>query len=169
MQELGFITIGSKIDPDDWQPGRKTADIVDAVLTQAQRYATKGCQTHDPPLCGNIILLHDGGGNREATIEALPQIIEALRSRGFRIVSVPDLLGKTRAEVMPQLAPNEVLSARLNDAIFTLLNGLMVFIYLVFLFGDVLMSARLLGIGRWPRLTAYANRPRCPRRISNHP
>jgi cellulose synthase/poly-beta-1,6-N-acetylglucosamine synthase-like glycosyltransferase/peptidoglycan/xylan/chitin deacetylase (PgdA/CDA1 family)/spore germination protein YaaH len=147
VQELGFITIGSKIDPDDWQPGRKTADIVDAVLTQAQRYATKGCQTHDPPICGNIILLHDGGGNREATIEALPQIIEALRSRGFRIVSVPDLLGKSRAEVMPELAPNEVLSARLNDAIFTLLNGLMVFIYLVFLFGDVLMSARLLGIG----------------------
>jgi cellulose synthase/poly-beta-1,6-N-acetylglucosamine synthase-like glycosyltransferase len=48
---------------------------------------------------------------------------------------------------MPQLAPNEVVSARLNDAIFTLLNGLMVFIYMVFLFGDVLMSGRLLGIG----------------------
>ncbi|HKT50945.1 MAG TPA: glycosyltransferase [Candidatus Angelobacter sp.] len=147
VQELGFITIGSKIDPDDWQPGRKTTDIVDAVLTQAQRYATKGCQTHDPPLCGNIILLHDGGGNREATIQALPQIIEGLRSRGFKVVSVPELLGKSRAEVMPQLGPNELLSARLNDAIFTLLNGLMVFIYLVFLFGDVLMSGRLLGIG----------------------
>ncbi|HEU5413687.1 MAG TPA: glycosyltransferase [Candidatus Angelobacter sp.] len=147
VQELGFITIGSKIDPDDWQPGRKTADIVDAVLTQAQRYATKGCQMHDPPLCGNIILLHDGGGNREATIQALPQIIDGLRSKGFKIVSVPELLGKNRAEVMPQLAPNEVLSARLNDAIFTLLNGLMVFIYMVFLFGDVLMSGRLLGIG----------------------
>jgi peptidoglycan-N-acetylglucosamine deacetylase len=147
VQKLGFITVGSKIDPDDWQRGRTAEQIVSDVLKQANAYATAGCDTRDRGICGNIILLHDGGGNREATIKALPEIIEGLRANGFKIVSVEQLLGKTRADVMPPLSPNELWAARLNDAIFTLLQGLMAFIFLVFLFGDILMSGRLLGIG----------------------
>ena len=41
---------------------------------------------------GGIILLHDGGGNRQETVDALPKIIRALRARGYRLVSVPRLL-----------------------------------------------------------------------------
>ena len=147
VQQQGFITIGSKIDPDDWQRGRTPDQIVAAVLEQANKFATRGCKVHQPPVCGNVILLHDGGGDREATIRALPRIIEGLRAAGFKIVSVEELLGKTRADVMPQLAPNEILAARLDDATFTMLNWLGVFIYWVFLLGDILMSGRLLGIG----------------------
>ena len=56
-------------------------------------------------------------------------------------------MGKTRADVMPKLAPNEIMAARLNDATFTMLNILILIIKWVFLLGDVLMSGRLLGIG----------------------
>src|SRR5450432_374885 len=147
VQSMGFITIGSKIDPDDWQRGRTVQDIVTAVMDQAERYATDACQTHQPPVCGNIILLHDGGGDREATVQALPQIIERLRADGFKIVTVEELMGKTRADVMLKLVPNEILAARLNDATFTMLNILILIIKWVFLLGDILMSGRLLGIG----------------------
>jgi peptidoglycan-N-acetylglucosamine deacetylase len=41
---------------------------------------------------GAIILMHDGGGDRSQTIAALPTIIRALRSRGFHLVTVPQLL-----------------------------------------------------------------------------
>lgn len=41
---------------------------------------------------GGIALLHDGGGNRGATVAALPIIIEALKKRGYRFVTVPQLL-----------------------------------------------------------------------------
>ena len=41
---------------------------------------------------GAIILLHDGGGNREKSVEALPIIITALRSQGYEFVTVPELL-----------------------------------------------------------------------------
>jgi peptidoglycan/xylan/chitin deacetylase (PgdA/CDA1 family) len=41
---------------------------------------------------GAIILMHDGGGTRTQTIEALPLIIKGLRSRGYKLVSVPQLL-----------------------------------------------------------------------------
>jgi cellulose synthase/poly-beta-1,6-N-acetylglucosamine synthase-like glycosyltransferase/peptidoglycan/xylan/chitin deacetylase (PgdA/CDA1 family) len=147
VQSQGYITVGSKIDPDDWQPGRTSEQIVTAVLDQAARYSNADCQEQDPPVCGNIILLHDGGGDRSATVRALPGIIEGLRSRGFQIVGIDNLLDKTRAEVMPQLSPQEIRSARLDNATFVLLTWMGIFVWLVFIVGDVLMSARLLGIG----------------------
>jgi len=56
------------IDPRDWK--QPTAD--ELLLTVVSQF--------EP---GGIILLHDGGGNREATIAALPKIIEAARERGY--------------------------------------------------------------------------------------
>jgi peptidoglycan-N-acetylglucosamine deacetylase len=41
---------------------------------------------------GAIILLHDAGGDRIETVEALPKIIAALRARHYRLVTVPRLL-----------------------------------------------------------------------------
>ena len=41
---------------------------------------------------GAIILLHDAGGARAQTIAALPAIIRGFRARGFRLVTVPQLL-----------------------------------------------------------------------------
>lgn len=42
---------------------------------------------------GSIILLHDGGGDRSQTVAAVPAIIKGLRQRGFKLVTVPKLLG----------------------------------------------------------------------------
>ena len=41
---------------------------------------------------GAIVLLHDGGGNRSQTLAAVPLIVRELRRRGFRLVTVPELL-----------------------------------------------------------------------------
>jgi cellulose synthase/poly-beta-1,6-N-acetylglucosamine synthase-like glycosyltransferase/peptidoglycan/xylan/chitin deacetylase (PgdA/CDA1 family)/spore germination protein YaaH len=147
VQEMHFITVGSKIDPNDWQRGRTAGQITAAVLEQADQAATTGCETRLPLSCGNIILLHDGGGDRSATVKALPQIIEGLRAKGFQIVSVEQLIGKTRTEVMQPLAANEIWSARLDDAAFTMFALISDFIVMVFFLGDILMSARLLGTG----------------------
>jgi peptidoglycan/xylan/chitin deacetylase (PgdA/CDA1 family) len=43
---------------------------------------------------GAILLMHDGGGSRSQTVAALPQIITKLRARGYRLVTVPELLIK---------------------------------------------------------------------------
>ncbi|MFX4933458.1 hypothetical protein ABTB90_19215, partial [Acinetobacter baumannii] len=51
------------------------------------------------------ILLHDAGGNRSATVAALPRIIEYFQKEGYQFVTVADLMGKTRDEVMPPV-PN---------------------------------------------------------------
>jgi peptidoglycan/xylan/chitin deacetylase (PgdA/CDA1 family) len=41
---------------------------------------------------GGIVLMHDGGGDRTATVEALPQIISSLRRQGYKFVTVPELM-----------------------------------------------------------------------------
>jgi peptidoglycan/xylan/chitin deacetylase (PgdA/CDA1 family) len=42
---------------------------------------------------GSIVLMHDGGGPRSQTVDALPGAIHNLRSRGFSFVTVSKLLG----------------------------------------------------------------------------
>lgn len=46
---------------------------------------------------GSVILMHDGGGDRRQTIEALPRIIRRLRAKGYTFVTV-DELAKARAK-----------------------------------------------------------------------
>jgi peptidoglycan/xylan/chitin deacetylase (PgdA/CDA1 family) len=41
---------------------------------------------------GAIVLMHDGGGNRERTVKALPEIITGLKQQGYRFVTLPELL-----------------------------------------------------------------------------
>lgn len=41
---------------------------------------------------GGIVLLHDGGGDRSKTVQALPQLIAELKKRGYQFVTVPELM-----------------------------------------------------------------------------
>ncbi|WP_442936341.1 polysaccharide deacetylase family protein [Nostoc sp.] len=41
---------------------------------------------------GFIVLMHDGGGDRHRTVEALPQIISGLKQQGYQFVTIPELL-----------------------------------------------------------------------------
>src|SRR5258708_3106358 len=101
-------------------------DIGGSVLRQADK--------------GNIILLHDGGGERAQTVAALPQIIDALRAKGYQFVSVSDLIGMTRAQVMLPLSAEERFEARADGFIFTLYQWFRFFIGMIFIPAIVRMS-----------------------------
>ena len=148
-QSLGYITIGNKIDPNDWKDNpRPTAEqIVQDTLSQLDEKPGT-YERCDPHPCGNIILLHDGGGNRSETVRALPMIARELRARGYNLVPVSALLHKASADVMPPIPDSERWSARVNFFAFWMLGTVYYwFIPWVFRLGDVLMSARLLIIG----------------------
>ncbi len=144
IQNLGYVTIGNKIDTNDW--GR--ASTQDAGRDYGQRLFEQiaAMETH-PWNKGSIILLHDGGGNREPTVAALPVLIEALRAKGYEIVPVSELMGKTRAEVMPALTPKQKWLAWVDSVAFFLSAFFNHFVIAVFFVGDILMSARLIIIG----------------------
>ncbi len=89
--QMNYITVGQKIDPQDWNifkpvPNRpdtkqlKTPqDIINGVLTEKEQ--------------GSIVLLHDAGGDRSRTVAALPGLIQQLRAQGYTFVSVAQLSG----------------------------------------------------------------------------
>ena len=62
----------------DWSKKATAASIESAV-----------CKGLTP---GGVALLHDGGGNRTATVAALPKIIANLKAKGYRFVTIPELL-----------------------------------------------------------------------------
>ena len=143
-QSMGYITVGNKLDTKDWEP--------DPPLTPQQIAAEvldhlPPCRPNDTMHCGNIVLMHDGGGNRERSVLALPLIIDGARARGFEFVSVHELMGKSIADVMPPLPPNEVWAARLNAISWALFTATISGITLIFFLGDILMTGRLVSIG----------------------
>lgn len=85
-QDLGYLVVLENIDPQDW--ARPGADIILQRIKQQRRD-------------GSIILLHDAGGDREQTVEALPHILDYLKTRGDSVVSLSTLLGTTRDTLMP--------------------------------------------------------------------
>jgi peptidoglycan/xylan/chitin deacetylase (PgdA/CDA1 family) len=85
-----LMTLWSVDTGDYLQPG--VAVIVQRVLAGAHP--------------GAIILMHDAGGTRTQTIEALPIVIEDLRTRGFHLVTVPQLLKDDPPPPGQPLPPN---------------------------------------------------------------
>ncbi|MGG0643300.1 polysaccharide deacetylase family protein [Sporosarcina gallistercoris] len=41
---------------------------------------------------GNVVLFHDGGGNRRQTVDALKEILPELKKEGYRFVSISELM-----------------------------------------------------------------------------
>lgn len=82
VRRLGMTTVLWNVDPSDYEdPGARV--IVERVASHARP--------------GAIIVLHDGGGMRAQTVAAVPRIVNALRRRGYRFVTVDHLLGYLRA------------------------------------------------------------------------
>ena len=154
IQNEGFIVVGSKIDTNDWNenPRKNPQEITQSVLEQLQIMKTK------PQFRGSVILMHDGGGDRSATVAALPVLIDALRAHGYTVVPVSALMGKTTAEVMPELNWRQYLRAMPDSVAFSGVQIVGRFIVFVFFVGDILMAARLILIG----LLAVFDRLRTP-------
>ena len=93
-QRQGYLTVGLRIDPDDW----KKPDPAHIVATALARLSDR---TFRP---GQVLLLHDSGGDRSRTVEALPQLIDALRAHGYRLVTVSQLAGMTPGQALPPTA-----------------------------------------------------------------
>lgn len=77
-RSLGLLTIMWDVDPSDWKlPG------VGAIYSNVVDNAHNGA----------IVIQHFGGGPRYETLAAVPEEINTLRARGYRFVTVAQLLG----------------------------------------------------------------------------
>ncbi len=90
-----FLDVGESIDPLDWEPGVAADSIFNRVVARKN-------ELNAANLSGNIILLHDAGGEtRKATLEALPRIIDYFQKQGYTFTTIADLLGKKKDDLMP--------------------------------------------------------------------
>jgi len=65
-------------EPGEFRRANTVSNYINNVLKEAKP--------------GGIVLMHDGGGNHVKTLAALPQIITELKKRGYRFVTIPELL-----------------------------------------------------------------------------
>jgi cellulose synthase/poly-beta-1,6-N-acetylglucosamine synthase-like glycosyltransferase/spore germination protein YaaH/peptidoglycan/xylan/chitin deacetylase (PgdA/CDA1 family) len=111
-QALGYLVVGLKIDTDDWCPNRgapPTTGPCAGGLTSTQSIIGKvvdRLSDTDPETAGQVVLLHDSGGDRSMTVAALPGLIDTLRAKGYRLVTVAELANMTPAQAMPPSARN---------------------------------------------------------------
>ena len=75
VRQDGMRTVTWDVDPQDYVGTKSKKDITKAVLS------------HVRP--GSIVLMHDGGGDQSATINALPSIIKGIRKMGLKLVTIP--------------------------------------------------------------------------------
>ncbi|MFO1247047.1 MAG: glycosyltransferase [Alphaproteobacteria bacterium] len=142
-QALGYIEVTANLDTLDWQPY-----TVDQMLGMVD----KSLHNPNPDLRGNVILMHDSGGDRSKTLLLLPKLIDSLRAKGYSFVPLSELGGFKRDEVMPPLPFTMSLYA--DRAVFLTISYLGQFFYYCFLGAIVLGVARLFvlaGLALWKR------------------
>lgn len=105
-----YLTVSESIDPLDWQKNVTADSIFNRVVRKVDSSY------------GHIILLHDAGGKRNATVEALPRIIHHFKKQGYSFVSLAELMGKKRSEVMPVVEAEQKMLAKLSRRISDLTN-----------------------------------------------
>lgn len=81
----GYVTVLATRDAEDWQrPG------VDRILANATPHGR----------AGQVVLMHDSGGDRAQTVAALSALLPRLKAQGFRFATVSDAVGMA-APVQP--------------------------------------------------------------------
>jgi peptidoglycan-N-acetylglucosamine deacetylase len=171
-QRLGYTSVGLHVDSEDWtKPG--VAAVIDNTL-RGVAAGTEAMKNIDPDsgecdgqirTCrsGNIILMHDSGGDRTETIAALPQIIDRLQAQGYKFVTVSQLADLSSADAMPTLKGAELAQVRFDFGVFLFFASLGTLVKWLFVLAIVLGIGRALMLAS---LAIYANyskrRPRPP-------
>jgi peptidoglycan-N-acetylglucosamine deacetylase len=132
-QDMGYVTITEDIDPEDWdEPG------VNTMVERVKRARLNG---------GDIVLLHDAGGDRRQTVEALPKIITYLQNRGDRILPLPELIGIPAEQLMPVIPVHQQPLTRLIiESGFMAIHELTNFFWAFMIVATVLTIAKTLAV-----------------------
>ena len=138
-KQYNYLTIGESIDPNDWEPDVSADTIYYRTVAQAE----KGL--------GSIILLHDAGGEegaRQATVDALPRIIEYFKSRGDTFTTVAELVNEPKEHLMPTVPKSSgyyLIQLNYYTAEFGFWGGR--FLFYLFIICILMSVARILILG----------------------
>ena len=104
-RKKNYLTVGESIDTEDWQKEEMPTLNADTIFNRVLRIYEARIQNPDKTdtsgVNGNIILLHDAGGDRTATVAATGKIIRFFQSKGYTFTTVANLIGKKPDDMMP--------------------------------------------------------------------
>jgi cellulose synthase/poly-beta-1,6-N-acetylglucosamine synthase-like glycosyltransferase len=143
----GYLTVLTTRDSEDWR--RPGVPAIEENIAQNGR-------------AGQVLLMHDGGGDRSQTVAALDTALSALSTSGYRVTTVGDAVGL--GETMHAVSTGERLGAaatvwgiRLSNLVVTLITWALVLSGIVMLIRAVLV------------VTVAAGHHRRGRRGRHHP
>jgi peptidoglycan-N-acetylglucosamine deacetylase len=150
-QALGYLIVGLRIDPDDW----KKPPPDEIIQKTMARLADTG------PTGGQIVLLHDAGGDRSRTVAALPGLIDAIRAGGYKLVTVDQLAGMSRADALPPSSRSsvELFLDRLGFGFFRYVNDGMQALFTVAIVLGALRLAFMAVLALWHRFREPGREP----------
>lgn len=152
-QKAGYTVVGLHVDPNDWQrPG--TDAIVQQVIDQVHAVG--------PDMSRNVILLHDGGGDRSQTVAALPRIIDTLRAQGYSFVSASQLVGVPAAQVMPPVPAQDLAAVRTDVGMFVIVAAITAMLGWLFYLAIGLGLGRAIIIAALATIQSLRRRPEPP-------
>ena len=152
-----YVTVGLHIDAEDWVQ-RMTADSIVANVLDQRYYGGHSTGRSG----GNVILLHDGGGDRSETVRALGPLIDSLRAHGDTIVPLSELAGISKEAAMPGLPPRSALTRDVELATFSLFSIFQWTVYWLFFIAVVVGGARLVIIVALAAYQRFRRRPPPP-------
>jgi cellulose synthase/poly-beta-1,6-N-acetylglucosamine synthase-like glycosyltransferase/spore germination protein YaaH/peptidoglycan/xylan/chitin deacetylase (PgdA/CDA1 family) len=134
VNRLGYIIMGANIDAEDWQkPG------VEQIV--------KNVETGLANQVGHVIVMHDAGGERSQTVEALKILIPDLRAKGYQFMSLDQATGINRNLLMPPLESKEWFYIKATQIFLFLKDAGWLVISWLFLLTTLISIARLLFMG----------------------
>jgi cellulose synthase/poly-beta-1,6-N-acetylglucosamine synthase-like glycosyltransferase/peptidoglycan/xylan/chitin deacetylase (PgdA/CDA1 family) len=146
----GYLTVLSTRDSGDWKkPG--VAAIVAASLPSSPH--------------GEVLLMHDGGGDRSQTVAALDRLLTELDAKGYRVTTVGDAVG-LEGTMRPAPAVDRVLGAGIIGAVRASDIVVMVLTWAILLAGIVTVLRAVLVLGAARR---HARRARSAARLLPDP
>jgi cellulose synthase/poly-beta-1,6-N-acetylglucosamine synthase-like glycosyltransferase len=162
-----------RVDPDDWEvcnrklpeaptcPGQPDGQMPapNLIVQRVTDLLAQSAEPGQPP--GQVILMHDAGGDRSQTVKALPLLIDAIRAKGYRLVTIDQLAGMTPAQAMPPTSRSS-LELMVDSVGFAFFRYVDLLLTILFVTAIVLGVARLLflaGLALYHRLTAPGRAP----------
>nr|WP_238350658.1 glycosyltransferase [Kribbella shirazensis] len=114
-REAGYLTVLTTQDSEDWRkPG--TDQVIANSMPRSQ--------------AGQVLLMHDAGGDRTQTLEALSKLLPRLQARGFKFATVSDAVGLPDATNSASLLDRGrglavIWAMRISDAVLAVLGWLL--------------------------------------------
>lgn len=105
-QDLGYATVGISNNGRDWVKYDTTSD--GESIERSGRDIAEEILSKIDLMSGSALLLHDGPKERERSVDALSILIPALKSKGYRFVTVHELMGVSHADIHPPITPGSL-------------------------------------------------------------